>query len=81
MRGLANLIFAIQAPINAAQEAEWSRYQNDFFGAYTNASTYQARKILKGLEYFRTAVSQGIHPTDNPLAVIDGKWDPLRISN
>lgn len=54
-RGLVCLIFAIQAPISAAQETEWSRYENNFFVAYSNASTYQASKILEDLEHFRAA--------------------------
>jgi len=54
-RHLACLGIAIYAPIGATQETAWSRYENDFFVAFSNASNYQARKILEDLEYFRAA--------------------------
>lgn len=71
-RGFAGLFFAILAPLGAAQEAEWSRYENDFFIAYSNASTYQARKILEDLEYFRGAALRipGIELPDDALKTL-----------
>ena len=33
----------------------WYRYENDFFLAYSNAGSWQTRKILEDLEYFRAA--------------------------
>lgn len=33
----------------------WFRYENDFFIAFSNADSRQARKVLEDLEYFRAA--------------------------
>ena len=54
------MFFAAFLSIATAKSAEldasgWSRYENDFFIAYSNASNRQARKILEDLEYFRAA--------------------------
>lgn len=52
---LASLCALWHEPAISADNENWFRYENDFFIAYSNAESHQARKILEDLEYFRAA--------------------------
>lgn len=41
-----------------AKDADWHRYENSYFIAYSDASEKKTRSILEGLEKFRVAASQ-----------------------
>ena len=51
-RGLVCLIFAIQAPISAAQETEWSRYENNFLSPTAMPPPIKRAKFRKILSIF-----------------------------
>ena len=52
---VVSLCVLSSGPAVSADSDEWFRYENDFFLAYSNAESHQARKILEDLEYFRAA--------------------------
>lgn len=52
---VAGLCALISLPAMSADTESWFRYENDFFIAFSNAESRQARKILEDLEYFRAA--------------------------
>lgn len=56
----------------SADDGLWYRYENNYFIAYSNADSRQARKILEDLEYFRAATLRvpGIELPDDTLKTL-----------
>ena len=69
-----------------AKDAEWHRYENGYFIAYSDASAKKTRSILEGLEKFRVAASQAANvrvpesAAKTEVLIFDSRKDYFAIS-
>lgn len=71
--GLAIISLLAGSTVAGAAATPWSRYDNPFFTAYSNASERTVRGLLQDLEEFRAAVLQVANvqiPVDAPTTLV-----------